>query len=238
MKEYKPTVVFDFDGVIHSYKSGWRGAGVIPDPVVPGVVDAIDHLRAHGYKVVVVSTRCASIEGMEAVKDYLAENLIAVDDVLAEKPPALCYVDDRAICFRGNAGKLVKQIETFKTWLEDPAIQQMDCTEVHLDAGKLTQEQREELTQMLADQRCMIVERTPHPVEQLRPCKGIYWYKREAHEVVGRFHGWSSDYEEFCDAGPGNFAVGIIEANDGTVYMVRADTIVFLDRGVENGERR
>ena len=38
---YKPTVVFDFDGVIHSYKSGWRGPENIPDPVVPGIADAI-----------------------------------------------------------------------------------------------------------------------------------------------------------------------------------------------------
>ncbi len=28
----KQTVVFDFDGVIHSYTSGWKGATVIPDP--------------------------------------------------------------------------------------------------------------------------------------------------------------------------------------------------------------
>ena len=33
----KQTVVFDFDGVIHSYKSGWRGASIIPDPPVPGI---------------------------------------------------------------------------------------------------------------------------------------------------------------------------------------------------------
>ena len=34
----KPIVVLDFDGVIHSYKSGWKGADVIPDEPVPGPV--------------------------------------------------------------------------------------------------------------------------------------------------------------------------------------------------------
>ena len=151
MKEHRPTVVFDFDGVIHSYRSGWQGAGVIPDPVVPGVANAINDLRERGYMVVVVSTRCSATEGMEAVKHYLVENGIIVDGVLAEKPPALCYVDDRAICFKGNAGKLVSQVESFKTWLEDPSIQQADCTEVHLDMGKLTEEQKVELARAVAN---------------------------------------------------------------------------------------
>ena len=235
-KEYRPTVVFDFDGVIHSYKSGWQGTDIIPDPVVPGIIEAIDHLRAHGYMVVIVSTRCASSEGMEAVKDYLAENQIVVDGVLAEKPPALCYVDDRAICFCGNAQKLVGQVESFKTWLEDPSIQLADCTEVHMNLGRLTEEQMIKLAEAVTNQRCVVVERNPHPTEALRPCKGTYWYKGERHDVVGRFHGWGSDYEDFCEEGPGNFSIGIIESNDGTVAMCRADTIVFLDR--ENGERR
>jgi hypothetical protein len=30
----KPILCLDFDGVIHSYSSGWKGADVIPDPPV------------------------------------------------------------------------------------------------------------------------------------------------------------------------------------------------------------
>ena len=63
----KKTVVFDFDGVIHSYTSGWQGVSVIPDPPVPGIREAIDELRANYYEIVVVSTRTATPEGYEAV---------------------------------------------------------------------------------------------------------------------------------------------------------------------------
>ena len=115
---YKPNIVFDFDGVIHSYKSGWKGAENIPDPVVPGIADAIRELREIGYRVVVVSTRCSTPKGMGAVRYYLKKNEIIVDDVLMEKPPALCYIDDRAIRFDGHPEKLVEQVVNFRTWLE------------------------------------------------------------------------------------------------------------------------
>ena len=46
--DYKPTVVFDFDGVIHSYTSGWKGTAEIPDPPVPGIGEAITKLRQLG----------------------------------------------------------------------------------------------------------------------------------------------------------------------------------------------
>lgn len=118
---YTPTVVFDFDGVVHSYKSGWKGETVIPDPVVPGIADEIARFRRFGYRVVVVSTRCATEEGLAAVKKYLRENQIEVDAVQKEKPPALCYIDDRALCFRGNPRGLVEKVAHFKTWTErDP----------------------------------------------------------------------------------------------------------------------
>lgn len=123
MKDYKPTVVFDFDGVIHSYKSGWKGPGITPDPVVPGIAEAIDELRAGGYRVIVVSTRCADPVGKAAVESYLTENHISVDGIMAEKPPAMCYVDDRAICFNGNAWTLAGKVRGFKSWLEDDPVE-------------------------------------------------------------------------------------------------------------------
>lgn len=112
----KKTVVFDFDGVIHSYASGWQGTAVVTDPVVPGIQAAINSLRQEGYEVIVVSTRCATPEGMGAVRRYLRDNHIEVDEIMKEKPPAICYVDDRAICFDGNAETLVEKIKAFKPW--------------------------------------------------------------------------------------------------------------------------
>lgn len=115
---YKPTVVFDFDGVIHSYVSGWKGMASIPDKPVEGIKEAISEIRENGYKVIVVSTRCADPEGLLAVKLYLENNDIWVDDVMSEKPPAVCYVDDRAICFDGNATALPEKVKNFKNWIE------------------------------------------------------------------------------------------------------------------------
>ena len=112
----KPTVVFDLDGVIHSYKSGWKGDTEIPDTPVPGIREALTHIRLAGYKVVVVSTRCRSQGGMEAVRAYLKDNEIEVDDVRADKPPAVCYIDDRAICFDGHPEALLEKIINFKPW--------------------------------------------------------------------------------------------------------------------------
>lgn len=112
----KKTVVFDFDGVIHSYTSGWRGQCVISDPPVPGIKEAIDEIRAAGYEVVVVSTRCASVQGQGAVQAWLLDNDIKVDAIKMEKPPAIVYIDDRAICFDGNPATLLSKVQEFKPW--------------------------------------------------------------------------------------------------------------------------
>jgi len=117
----KPTVIFDFDGVIHSYKSGWKGATVIPDLPVPNIKAIIQEIRQH-YRVVVVSTRCFQEGGIQAIKDYLEFHSIEVDDVTAEKPPAIVSIDDRAITFNGDemtsSKILLNMIQNFKPWNE------------------------------------------------------------------------------------------------------------------------
>lgn len=185
--EYKPNVVFDFDGVIHSYAHGWKGITAIPDSVVPGIAEAIYHLRSRGYRVVVVSTRCVSEDGLEAVRKYLAENEIEVDAVQMEKPPALCYIDDRAIRFDGHPEKLVDQVMNFHSWLEGPT-------------------------------------RNDEPVKGLRPCKAVVYEKGEAVDIVGRYHCWGNNYEEF-DGGPGVFTTAIIELDDGRIVSCPAETV-------------
>ena len=113
----KQNIVFDFDGVIHSYTSGWQGVDVIPDPPVHGIATAIQLIRDY-YRVVVVSTRCADEKGMQAIVKYLDDHNIVVDAVAKEKPPAVCYIDDRAICFDGHADTLLRKVLTFKPWYQ------------------------------------------------------------------------------------------------------------------------
>lgn len=112
----KKTVVFDFDGVIHSYTSGWIRADVIPDTPVQGIKESISAIRNAGYEVVVVSTRCATPSGKKAIHEWLKNFGIVVDSVMTEKPPAIVYIDDRAICFDGNAETLLEKINNFKPW--------------------------------------------------------------------------------------------------------------------------
>lgn len=112
----KKTVVFDFDGVIHSYTSGWKGIAIIPDTPVNGIKEAIQDIREAGYEVVIVSTRCKTNEGMKAINKYLLDNGIFVDRICKEKPPALVYIDDRAICFDGNSANLLDKINGFVPW--------------------------------------------------------------------------------------------------------------------------
>lgn len=116
---YIPTVVFDFDGVIHSYTSGWRGVNTIPDPPVPGIEKALAELH-ETYEIVVVSSRCSTQAGVDAINHWLYRNGLAqyVDKVCMEKPPALCYIDDRAICFDGHPEGLLNKIRGFKPWYQ------------------------------------------------------------------------------------------------------------------------
>ena len=112
----KKTIVFDFDGVIHKYSKGWQD-GSIYDIPNDNIYNVLSQLKNKGYEIVVVSTRCAQPGGIIAIENWLDKNHLGeyVDKVCKEKPPAMVYVDDRAICYDPDATNLVDQIECFKT---------------------------------------------------------------------------------------------------------------------------
>lgn len=112
----KKTIAFDFDGVIHKYSKGWQDGSIYDEPV-KGIKEVIDQLREE-YRVVVYSTRCETNEGIFQITTWLKKYNITVDNVCSTKPPAIIYVDDRAINFNGNCEKLIKDIHNFKPWTE------------------------------------------------------------------------------------------------------------------------
>lgn len=125
----KPILCLDFDGVIHSYTSGWKGADVIPDPPVDGAMrflwEATDR-----FTVAIFSSRSNQPGGLAAMKRYVTKHFreywavhrTECDDKLAdditwptEKPPALVTIDDRAITFTGTWPTL-DDIAAFQPW--------------------------------------------------------------------------------------------------------------------------
>lgn len=118
MSNYKKTICIDFDGVLHSYTSPWKGAEVIPDPPVPGAFEFIQQCIDAGFAVAVFSTRNFQEDGRRAMKEWF--KLHGFSDVLRlgfplEKPMAILYIDDRAFQFRGIWPTL-EYIQNFKTW--------------------------------------------------------------------------------------------------------------------------
>ncbi len=125
-----PILVLDFDGVIHSYTSGWKGAEEIPDPPVDGALVAIANLMEH-FDVHILSSRSRQGNGIGAMRRWLQmafcdelhfsrEDAMSMVDRIkwpTEKPAAFLTIDDRAICFNGNWAALTPDsLRKFKPW--------------------------------------------------------------------------------------------------------------------------
>jgi hypothetical protein len=71
----KPILLFDFDGVIHSYKSGWKGPAIIPDPPVPGAIEFLaEVIGSKIYDVCIYSARSSQRGGINAMKEWISEH--------------------------------------------------------------------------------------------------------------------------------------------------------------------
>ena len=107
----KPILCLDFDGVLHSYSSGWRGADVVSDPPVPGAREFLQKAVEH-FDVQIFSSRSNQDGGINAM-DLFLTNLVSDDrssdgvpvmnqiSYPMEKPPAMVTLDDRAMYFTG-----------------------------------------------------------------------------------------------------------------------------------------
>lgn len=74
-KPTKPILCIDFDGVLHSYTSGWQGASQIPDPPVPGAVEFLLEARQK-FTVAIFSSRSHQWGGKRAMKRWLKRHLL------------------------------------------------------------------------------------------------------------------------------------------------------------------
>ena len=109
-------VCVDLNGVLDDYQ-GWRGPKHFDGPRA-GAREFLEALVNRGYGVVVFTTRYAP-DVWQWLRDYQLDSFII--DVTDRKPPAHVFVDDRAVCFRGDFGSTLREIELFSAhWGEDP----------------------------------------------------------------------------------------------------------------------
>jgi hypothetical protein len=107
--DYRPTICLDHDGVGNDYAGHFDAAdlGKINPELKPFVLE----LRRRGFDVVVLSTR-----EPESLKAWYHDNGVPVDDVTNIKVPAVAYIDDRGITFKGSFLEVLSQLETFEPW--------------------------------------------------------------------------------------------------------------------------
>lgn len=114
----KPILCLDFDGVLHSYKSGWKGAAVIPDPPVPGALRFVVEAR-NRFRVAIFSSRSHQWGGRRAMKRWLRRWLIEEAQDNDQEPPTWwldqiaewSHMDPWDEAIRYAADRIVREIE-------------------------------------------------------------------------------------------------------------------------------
>lgn len=131
MSENKPILCLDFDGVIHSYGSGWKGAAIIPDPPVPGAFQFIEAARRDFRIAIFSSRRSVDPDAARAMREWFAywsvdetygfprdavlSGFFQALEFWTKKPAAFLTIDDRAITFTGKWPE-PKELLAFRPW--------------------------------------------------------------------------------------------------------------------------
>src|SRR5436189_2797713 len=116
-RDDKLIVCVDLNGVLDAY-GGWQGPEHW-DPPREGAAEFLGSLREHGFRVVIFTTRFA-----DDAKRWLVEHdlLQYVDEVTDRKPAAHVFVDDRAVCFRGDFDATLNDVLSFSAHWENQGV--------------------------------------------------------------------------------------------------------------------
>lgn len=121
------TILVDFDNVIYSYESGWKGATELPDPPH---TDALSFLYAcwesKDIEAVIWTSRVHDdVDGKAeaAIRTWLHLHGLSREvanslKITNSKPPAVLIIDDRAFKFEGYFPNL-DFIRNFQPWPKD-----------------------------------------------------------------------------------------------------------------------
>jgi len=114
------TACVDFDGTVHSYTSGFNKDKF--DAPVEGAIDALIELSKRYGSVYIYTSR----KSLDPVKTWLKEQFeiaglkqprnIKFTNI---KVPADVYIDDRGYKFEGDWPKALKELDTYKTWMNE-----------------------------------------------------------------------------------------------------------------------
>lgn len=118
----KPILCLDFDGVCHSYISGWKGAAIIPDPPVEGMWEFLE-AAIEIFEIHIFSSRTHQEGGKKAMFQWFLkwasegkqQGIAAMLIFPEEKPAAFISIDDRCLLFTG-VWPQIEELKTFKPW--------------------------------------------------------------------------------------------------------------------------
>lgn len=114
------TICIDLDGTLTHFEE-WKGEEYFGQ-VLPGASTATKTLHEKGWFIIIYTTRANKsilVRFLSANKiefDAINENPFQPTNAIGGKPIADVYVDDRALCFKGNWEQTIREISEFKTW--------------------------------------------------------------------------------------------------------------------------
>lgn len=109
----KKTILIDLDGVLNEYTGNYQ-PNFIPSPA-KGVRNFLSTLSKN-FNIVIFTTRNIEITSKWLKKNSLDKYITEITNI---KKPCFLYVDDRAICHKGNFNSTIEQINNFDAYWEN-----------------------------------------------------------------------------------------------------------------------